>query len=277
MNTTTTAVSTVALLARRQGMTPDLFSRYWRDVHGVLAARIPGFWSYVQYHLEPRFAPSADALVIDGLAEVDFLCETDRGGLANSDLIPLILRDEENVFSRTLLYSLEAGASSTDAECDDEEPEFCEPAASYVILVQAPAATIAKSVESALQRQLLPALGAASGLRTHLLASGDPALWNTSAHVDNTEQGPRTHVVIRASWPDEVAAQAALQRLADIRDASLTNLHVYRVRERCAMVLRGRPTHLGLRGLDALRTIESAGADNQKEAEILRRLYGAEI
>ena len=43
------SVSTIALLQRKDGLSDSLFSRYWRDVHGVLAARIPGFWSYTHF------------------------------------------------------------------------------------------------------------------------------------------------------------------------------------------------------------------------------------
>lgn len=46
-------LTTIALLERKQGISRDLFSRYWRDVHGVMAARIPGFDSYVQHHVDP--------------------------------------------------------------------------------------------------------------------------------------------------------------------------------------------------------------------------------
>ena len=40
---TAVAGDTVALIERKPGITRSLFTRYWRDVHGVMAARIPGF------------------------------------------------------------------------------------------------------------------------------------------------------------------------------------------------------------------------------------------
>ena len=40
------------------------------------------------------------------------------------------------------------------------------------------------------------------------------------------------------------------------------------------MVEQGRPTLIGLRGLDAVRTIEEANAVNQCDPAVLRAIYG---
>jgi len=47
----------------------------------------------------------------------------------------------------------------------------------------------------------------------------------------------------------------------------------YRVDEIYVMVDRGRPTQLGLRGWDALRTIHEAGAANQLEDSVVAAIY----
>lgn len=275
-------ITTVALLQRRDGMTPELFSAYWRDVHGVLAARIPGFRSYVQNHVEPCGLPTLStehdhrSILIDGFAEVTYDSEADRQGLATSDITPLILRDERNVFSHTLLYNLEPGASCT--LVGDGVPTQMEPAASYVLVLQSPLESGAGAIVEALEPTLLTPLRDSAGLtalRRHLLMSGDPTLWNTSDGVDNTEAGPRNSVVLQASWRDVDSASAAIGQLVAREQGVFCNLQAYRVTARYEMVLAGRPTHLGLRGLDALRTIEAAGADNQKDKGLIRRLYGA--
>ncbi|MGQ0618916.1 MAG: EthD domain-containing protein [Panacagrimonas sp.] len=281
MNDTTTEVTTVALLARRQGMSTELFSRYWRDVHGVLAVRIPGFWSYTQYHVEPGSPIPTDPATfrMDGFAEVIFRNEADRAGLANSQVTTLILRDEPNVFSRTLLYSLEAGASRTLFALTDEgtpELEYVEPEADYVLLARSPVSVTARDAASALDAlasRLMESPGLLA-LRRHLLASGDPLLWNTVPGVDNAEAGARHSAVIQVRWKDREAALAAVDRRTDSRIGAFTGVQAYRVTSRCAMMVQGRPTHLGLRGLDVLRTIEAAGAENQKQAEVLRCLFG---
>jgi len=278
----TDAVTTVALLARKQGMSVDLFSRYWRDVHGVLAVRIPGFWSYTQYHVTPvsPTAPGPAEFVMDGFAEVCFACEADREAMGRSAVVPLILRDEPNVFSRTLLYALAPGASLSLITPVGRDTDYYTPEASYVLVARSPGNVSAEAVATALPTELLPGLQDSPGLkalRRHLLASGDPSLWQTTSGVDNTEQDLRNSVVIQARWQTAAQADAALQGVRGARSAVFDDVQVYRVTARCAMVVEGAPTHLGLRGLDVWRTIQEAGADNQNDAAVLRTVYGADL
>jgi hypothetical protein len=279
--TQTADFSTVALLERRSGMSDALFSAYWRDVHGTLATRIPGFWAYAQNHLEAH-GPAASAaqaheglMQVDGLAEVLFLSEADRAGLIHSEVTGLIQRDETKVFSRTLLYSLAAGASRTLRGLG--VPQTQSPAAAFVLVLRSPAgcpaAQVAAALESHLQAPLLASAGL-TDLRAHLLTSGDPGLWSTVPGVDNTERGAQNSVVLQAAWADRAAAEAAITALRGRLGPAFTGLMSYRVKARYEMVVDGRPTMLGLRGLDALNTLEAAGAANQKEDAVLRILYG---
>lgn len=269
------AVSTVALLQRRDGMSQDLFSAYWRDVHGVLAVRIPGFWSYVQNHLEAQGEAAVDGFRMDGFAEVEYLSEADRQGLISSEVTQMILHDEPNVFSRTLLYNLAAGASRTLHGVG--VPTQREPAASYVLLLQSPAGLAAAAIESALSDAVLPLLRESArltALRAHALASGDPSQWAVVGGVDNAVRGAQNSVVLQASWATPAAAEAALAKLAQQHDPVFAAMQCYRVRARYEMVIDGVPTQLGLRGLSALQTIEAAGAENQKLDEVIRCVYG---
>lgn len=270
------AVSTVALLQRRDGMSQELFSAYWRDVHGVLAVRIPGFWSYVQNHLEAQGAAAADGFRMDGFAEVEFLSEADRQGLISSQVTQMILRDEPKVFSRTLLYNLAAGASRT--LHGGGVPTQREPPASHVLLLQSPAGLATEAIEAALDGAVLPLLRETpqlTALRAHALASGDPGQWAVVGGVDNAVRGAQNSVVLQASWATPAAAEAALAQLAQRRDPAFAAVLHYRVRARYEMVIDGAPTHLGLRGLSALQTIEAAGADNQKQDDVISCIYGA--
>jgi uncharacterized protein (TIGR02118 family) len=60
----------VFVLHKRPGMGRDEFRRYWRDVHGPIAAKMPGLRKYVQNHPLPD-AASGDPLC-DGIAELWF-------------------------------------------------------------------------------------------------------------------------------------------------------------------------------------------------------------
>lgn len=62
-------VKAIYLIRRKPGMSAQDFHRYWREVHGVIAARIPGLQRYVQCHAIPR---DDDGAEYDGAAEAWF-------------------------------------------------------------------------------------------------------------------------------------------------------------------------------------------------------------
>jgi uncharacterized protein (TIGR02118 family) len=63
-------VKAIYLIRRKPGMSPEDFHRYWREVHGAIAARIPGLRRYVQCHAMATAGDSEPAY--DGAAEVWF-------------------------------------------------------------------------------------------------------------------------------------------------------------------------------------------------------------
>jgi uncharacterized protein (TIGR02118 family) len=62
-------VKAIYLIRRKSGMSTEDFHRYWREVHGAIAARIPGLRRYVQCH---AIAPNRDGTEFDGAAEAWF-------------------------------------------------------------------------------------------------------------------------------------------------------------------------------------------------------------
>jgi uncharacterized protein (TIGR02118 family) len=62
-------VKAIYLIRRKSGLSPEDFHRYWREVHGAIAARIPGLRRYVQCH---AIAPDGDGSEYDGAAEAWF-------------------------------------------------------------------------------------------------------------------------------------------------------------------------------------------------------------
>lgn len=282
-------VTTIALLSKKDGMTSCLFSRYWRDVHGVLAARIPGIDAYTQFHLGSvvrnlslpthvsRSWPVAARF--HGIAEVSFACEAARAGLANSDVSALIQADEQNVFKTSLLYNLESGASRSylDTQTTTDGAGFA------MLLGLRPGHSTRELIE-ALECWLIPALienPGITGLNLHVLTSGDPSQWRT-AGVDNL-QTPSTafDAVLRIEGLNsdetlDIIKTACANGLPALFEP-VGKLHLYRIAARHAMVEGARPTHLGLRGLDALETITRVGADNQLQSIVTRCIYGVEM
>jgi uncharacterized protein (TIGR02118 family) len=62
-------VKAIYLIRRKPSLSREDFHRYWREVHGVIAARIPGLRRYVQCHAIER---SGDGDDFDGAAEAWF-------------------------------------------------------------------------------------------------------------------------------------------------------------------------------------------------------------
>ena len=60
----------IYVLHRRPDMDLGEFRRYWREVHGPIAAKIPGLRKYVQNHAVPD--PASGDLPCDGIAELWF-------------------------------------------------------------------------------------------------------------------------------------------------------------------------------------------------------------
>jgi uncharacterized protein (TIGR02118 family) len=250
-------VSTIALLERKTSISRDLFSRYWRDVHGVMAARIPGFDSYIQHHVMPLLdVGSTCPEPFEGIATVTYTSEANRQGLIESEITQHIHRDEQNVFRRALLYNLGEGERRGLIEPGGEDgrtffltiPE-CQP---YDVAV-------AK----------LRDVGAAA-IRLHDLTGGDPGGWNDTDVDDGGTGRLFTAVLEILSTQDEATVSAIRAVVA----ASGGEIAAYRTDERYVMVEHGRPTPLGFRGLDAVRTIEEAGASNQLDQSVEKAVFG---
>lgn len=288
-------VTTVALLTMKNGLSSDLFSAYWRDVHGILAARIPGFEAYTQFHLGRALhrwlkVPKGVSVAvppgtrIHGIAEVVLNSEEDRAGLASSAAAAHIQEDEQYVFRASLLYNLVAGASRTHVCRQPAEPDAlvgtADNATVFLLLGRRKGCTPDEFAGS-LEAGLVPALAEEAGvrkLRTHTLASGDPSLWCT-AGVDNG-QTPATAFDMVLQLTGEPGGRVVelinrgLGRLSPSQFDTLGKVHAYEVRGRYQMVRGGRPTHLGLRGFSVLNTIAAAGAENQRSAAVLEAIYG---
>lgn len=65
-------VKLIYCLNRRSGLSVEEFQSYWREVHGPIAAKIPGLRRYVQSHVLPSTYASTFVPPYDGVAELWF-------------------------------------------------------------------------------------------------------------------------------------------------------------------------------------------------------------
>lgn len=61
-------VKNIEFIARKPGMSVEEFQRYWREVHGPLAASIPVLRRYVQSHTRRSIYGSGRTPIFDGVA-----------------------------------------------------------------------------------------------------------------------------------------------------------------------------------------------------------------
>jgi alkylhydroperoxidase/carboxymuconolactone decarboxylase family protein YurZ/ketosteroid isomerase-like protein/catechol 2,3-dioxygenase-like lactoylglutathione lyase family enzyme len=110
------------LLWKRKGINLDLFSDYWRNVHGPVCARLPGQHQYWQFHLEHNqddLWPTIDGIddntppedQFDGIAELSFASEEERQTWFQA--AGILMDDEHNVFSKAIGYNTKLGNSKT--------------------------------------------------------------------------------------------------------------------------------------------------------------------
>ena len=65
-------IGAISLIRRRDDIDVDRFRRHWLDIHGPLVCRLPGLRCYAQSHVAAALTPTAQAMRIDGFAELAF-------------------------------------------------------------------------------------------------------------------------------------------------------------------------------------------------------------
>ena len=102
----------ISFLKRKPDMTREAFSRYWKDVHGPLAAELPGLRRYVQCHAVPAVDGSeptwdgAAALWFDSLADLHYALaspayrdavQPDAANFVDPDSVVTLLTEEYRI------------------------------------------------------------------------------------------------------------------------------------------------------------------------------------
>lgn len=101
-------VKIVYCITKKPGLADAEFHRYWKEVHGPIAARIPGVLSYVQSHAIPRGSEIRPA-DYDGVAELWFEdIETLLAAATSAEALAAI-EDEKNFIdhSKTAFFVAE--------------------------------------------------------------------------------------------------------------------------------------------------------------------------
>lgn len=101
----------MGLLSRRPDLSADAFRQHWRDVHGPLAARLPGLSAYHQNHIVDRRQLGVDhrrgGWDIDGISELWFASEDAMDAAIASDAYQAVRDDSPAFLARTRVVAVE--------------------------------------------------------------------------------------------------------------------------------------------------------------------------
>jgi hypothetical protein len=263
----------------RSDLPAEINNSYWRDVHGPLAARIPGFYQYRQLHLDRPVigllgSNEVTAEPVEGIAQELFLTSEDIQTFVSHPFVTTyIFNDEQNLARRNATLSSLPGAARTFRDVTDEAtPQGPPPHPSYVVLLQRTDGADRADFHHQVER-LARGWGDQEGvlrLRYTPLEAYDENGWRSPGvdhHWDERQQ--------YQAWIEIVVDDLArLSTLPVINREVTRTVTVQPVRAIHTIVFQGRPTEVGLRGWPAVQTIRAAAASNQQDPELLRALYG---
>jgi uncharacterized protein (TIGR02118 family) len=101
----------MGLLKRRSGMSPAAFRNHWREVHGPIAARLPGLRRYHQNHIVDTEQRGIDyprgPLTIDGISELWFDDKEAMERAIKSEAMDALAADEANLLDNIHVITAE--------------------------------------------------------------------------------------------------------------------------------------------------------------------------
>ncbi|MGI3778442.1 MAG: EthD domain-containing protein [Janthinobacterium lividum] len=272
-------------LKRRDGVPPDLFAAYWRDVHGPLCARLPGLGFYAQHHFDRERSanlwPRAEgveplAAVLDGAVEIGFARQADQALFQAAS--PLLFSDERNFIGHDVAYELPQGSRTLVDREPDPVPNRAEPGHRlHLHLHGRPDASGAWVGRFATELAATPGI---LKVRLHLPepyhnSEPEPA----APGVDHRlPQARKSVAILELCWPHRLAAEAFLSgpryaALAGDMAAHVSALGCFLVSGVYTFIRDGALTTAGLRGSRPAALIERLGALNQTTEEVTRLFH----
>lgn len=270
----------------------DWVRRYWRDVHSPAITRRAGVYDYRHYQYG-----QVDSTLFGDVAGVEMQCPSDQqlmwtsdvryrneDDLAAFDASPPaaakahLLGDIELIVDKSTTYRAVGGNARTLADSTgDATPNGPPDRPSYALFLRR------RSDQSSFRecvRRLAEHWAQCEGVQRVRISLFD---------VPDMEAEKKAGYPIR-THPPEQQYQALVDLVLSRQEVGarllagaggidfaryVGTVHTYPVAARYTSVYGGRPTIVGLRGYAAHKAIESLGAENQLETELLEWMYGA--
>lgn len=280
-------------LTMRKGLPLELCAHYWRDVHGLIGARIPGIYQYWQHHLAPAkggFWPTVERIdyncpeedQFEGLSELTFLSEEDRQGLGTSSAAAILSNDEQNLFERTVIYRTNHGNSRTYVDgIEDGVPNGKQDIVKLIVFfkkrddvsVDDFRKYMANSFASSFTKSAL-----VLKLRLHLLEEYDDSLWQPPKVAHDKPLEKQYQAWFEIAFKDRLEMNqffASEEYSATVEDQSkyIRGIHTFPEREIYTLVYNGKLTLAGQRSYAVAETITKIGAISQLQDEVANFIY----
>jgi hypothetical protein len=262
----------------------ELFSNYWRDVHGPLCSRMPGLGWYVQYHFareqDAHLWPKTEGIAalpgytLDGAVEIGFGSTDDQQRFKAASKV--LFADEQNMFEETLCYNLPTGSTTFVDYLANPNPNETDPLDRLHVHFHGQPGD-EPGFMTFFTEQLAPALAAdplVLKLRLHLPTPYDNARpAPPSPNVRHEAPAARLHLAMLELVFESALARRQFYGSHTFRQATVgLSEHVryvtpFAVRGVFTYVRDGEMTLAGLRGSRAAQLIRQLGATNQIAAE----------
>jgi hypothetical protein len=265
---------------------------YWRDVHGLVAARVPGLWQYRQLQIGPNrqdLWPAIPGVSFEnrmdrqpqGMPQGLFLTAEHLKAFGDNPVVGThIFNDERNFVARLGTQMSPPGRARTFVDRVGRPQLQGEPPYPSFAVCFVPRDGVGiEAFHSFLADQVARPWAANAGvtrLRLQPLERYDINAWN-SPGIDHRWPAEREYwgyIELSIREPQVAAALLGSSFDGTAFARHVEAVHSYPIDAVYTIVQGGRPTEVGLRGYPAVRTIEQAGADNQRNPELLRVLYG---
>ena len=277
-----------ASVRRREGVSHEQFSHYWRDVHSTLCSRLPGLGFYVQQHFDRQGGAnlwplpegvSRISAVLDGSAELGFANAQDQATFAEAGKI--LYEDERNLFGEAIAYFLPTGSVTfVDREEDGYRNGPDRLHRVHVYMSRRPGNDASQwLLDSSAD---LAAFEAVQKWKLHLPEAYDnahPA--PPSPDVDHTIGSDRLHLAVaevafeNSRVAREFFAGSAFKKVLSAQAKHVDAIGAYRVAGFYTFVRDGKATPAGIRGSRPAELIDEFGAANQLAPTVRERFVRA--
>ncbi|MEA5574983.1 nuclear transport factor 2 family protein [Anabaena sp. UHCC 0451] len=287
-------VAFYVLLWKRQGISEELFDKYWKNVHGPVCARLPGqhqYWQFRVNHNQGGFCPQIPGLDyttdsednFDGIAELTFASDADRQTWFTASAI--LMDDEHNLFRKAIGYNSSPGNSITYVDrIPTGNPNGETGVIKFHVMVKKAHSATTEAFHRYLKETFAPLVSSSDSLlkfRLHLFEEVDNSRPDAAGvgHYEPAEK--QYHAAYEIAFANHLEREkffASSEYLAAIKDAAkyIKQIQPFPEKTTYTFVYDSQLTLAGQRSAKVAELINNIGATNQIQNDIVSLMVGGQ-